>query len=192
MKQNNNWIVILAALAAGGFIWAINERELRKKQEKESQELETDYLKLLTLYLDEQRGIPDDIKQQLVHLREKYVGIHDAVAIELKSIIELIDGNKEEVAIEKLTKVIENLLKERYVVEGLAKNTKDCPGLSVILKKALDLHWISKHEFNFSCFLKDERNYEAHELAVKFPANWRYISFLAGIEIIYNLKGIPR
>jgi hypothetical protein len=58
-----------------------------------------------------------------------------------------------------------------------------------MLQGALNFNWIDQNEYNFSNLLREQRNQEAHELAVKFPENWKYISFLSGIEIIYKLKG---
>lgn len=191
-SKKNIWIFIFVALAIGGFIWAIDEKTKRQVAENKLKQKEDDYLKLLASYLERTKDIPDEIKKQLYHLRDKYVGVHDDVAIELKSIIELIESKKEEIAIEKLTKIIENLLKEKFVEEGQAKDKRSCPKLFKLLEKALELKWISKHEFYVSNFLKDKRNDEAHELAVRFPVNWKFIAFLAGIEILYNLKGIKR
>lgn len=192
MKKADVWIIILAALAIGGFVWAMDEKTKRQIAETKLKEKEDDHLKLLGMYLEKNNNIPSEIKEQLIHLREKYVGLHDDIAVELKNIIELIENNKEEIAIEKLTKVVENLLKEKYVEEGKAKDKRSCPKLYKLLEEALSFKWISKHEFQIGLFLKDRRNDEAHELAVKFPINWKFIAFLAGIEILYNLKGIKR
>lgn len=192
MSSKNFWLFLFAALAIGGFIWAIDEKTKRQKVETKLKEKEKDYLKLLSDYLSKHKGLPDEIKTQLIHLRDKYAGLQDDVAIELKTIVELIETGKEEIAIEKLTKIVEHLLKEKYISNGHAKDKRSCPKLYKLLEEALKLKWISRHEFHFSMFLKEERNQEAHEIATKFPANWKYISFLAGIEILYNLKGIPR
>lgn len=192
MSKNNIWLILTICLAIGGFIWAIDEKNKRLIAEKKLKQKEGDYLALLSSFLSTQNNLPLEIKEQLIHLRENYIGIQDDVAIELKTVIELIETNKEEIAIEKLTKIIEQLLKEKYVEEGKAKDKRSCPKLFKLLENALEFKWITKHEFYVSCFLKDHRNDEAHELAVKFPTNWKYIAFLSGIEIIYNLKGIKR
>jgi hypothetical protein len=192
MSKSNIWIVILLALAVGGFIWAIDENNKRKIFEKKLVQKETDYLTLLQSFLENRKTIPNEIKQQLIQLRERYTGLQDDVANKLKIIVELLEEGKEEIAIEKLTTVIENLLKEKFVAEQKAKDKKSCPILFKMLETALALNWISKHEYYVSCFLKDQRNEEAHEITAKFPTNWKYIAFLAGIELIYNLKGIKR
>ena len=192
MAKVNPWLIIFGALAAAGFIWAYNEHTKRKELEQELSKKDNDYLKLLQHYLENQKSIPAEIKQQLIELRKKYSGLQDDVANKLKVIIELIEDDKEEIAIEKLTTVIENLLKDKFVAEQKVKDRRSCPKLFKMLESALEFKWISKHENYVSYFLKDERNEEVHELTAKFPTNWKYISFLAGIEIIYNLKGIKR
>ena len=192
MKKEYIWILILAALAIGGFVWAYDERSKRLLAEQNLSKKETDYLKLLTQYLEKTGKLPDEIKSQLIHLREKYAGISDEIAIELKTIIELVEDKKDEIAIEKLMKVIENILKEEFVKYGEAKDKRSCPKLFKMLQRALELKWITKHEYEILVVLKDNRNEEAHELAVKFPLNWKYIAFLAGIELLHKFRGIER
>lgn len=192
MAKKNSWDPILTALAIGGFLWAIHENQKSQSLQLQLQQKETDYLNLLSAYLNQRTTIPDEIKTQLIHLRERYSGLEDALSIELKSIVELIEIGKEEIAIEKLTKVIEHILKDKYVSEGKAVNRSKCPKLYKMLESALEFKWITKHEFNFLQLLRESRNEEAHELAVQFPTNWKYIAFLAGIELLYNLKGLKR
>src|ERR1035437_3825350 len=147
MSENKNiWVFIFAALAIAGFIWAIDEQTKKIIAQNKLKQKEDDYLKLLASYLEKTKDIPEEIKKQLYHLRDKYVGIHDEVAVELKTIIELIETKKEEIAIEKLTKIIENLLKEKFIEEGQAKDKNSCPKLFKLLEKALEFKWISKHE----------------------------------------------
>lgn len=187
--NNDDLNFFLGALAVIGFIWAINERNRANELSIALNNNQNNYLKLLNEYTKKQPSFSDEIKNQLVDLRNNYEGINDAVAMELKAISELIEKNHEEIAIAKLTKVIENLLKEKHIQEGKAKDEKSCPQLYKMLENALELNWISKHEFNFSNLLREQRNQESHELAVKFTTNWKNISFLSGIEIIYKLKG---
>jgi len=185
-------IIILAVLVIGGFIWAMNERTKKLLIADKFDRKDDDYLRLMSAYLKDKKEMPKEIKDQLIGLRKEYSGINDAVALKLQAIIELIQDGKEEIAIEKLTLIIENLLKDKYVKEGKAKDKKSCPKLYSLLKYALEVKWITKHQFSFSLFLKDKRNEEAHELTAKFSKNDKYIAFLAGIEIIYKLNGIKR
>lgn len=192
MEDSKTWNIILVALAIAGFLWALDEHLKKNEFKKLLEQKDHDYLKLLNKYLENKTSLPEEIKEQIVHLREKYIGLQDDVAIELKTIHDLIEAKKEEIAIEKLTKVIEHLLKEKYIAEGKAKDKRSCPKLFKLLEHALAFNWITKHEYHVSFILREQRNDEAHELAVKFPANWKHIAFLAGIELIYNLKGIKR
>lgn len=191
-NENNDFGFILGALAVIGFIWAMNEQARANQLSIALNNSQTNYLKLLNDYTKKQTSFSEEIKNQLVDLRKNYEGINDAVALELKSISELIEIKQEETAIAKLTKVIENLLKEKHIQEGKAKDERSCPQLFKMLNNALELNWISEHEYNFSNLLRDHRNQESHELAVKLTTNWKNISFLSGIEIIYKLKGIKR
>lgn len=190
MSKINPWIIVIGALAVGGFIWAINEKNKRVVLEKKILKKENDYLHLLSQYLTKENDLPEEIKAQIINLRKEYIGIQDDIAIELQTVIDLIEQKKEEIAIEKLTKIIENILKDKLVEEGKLEGKRKCPALAKMLEKALEFNWITRHEFNFSLLLKDNRNEEAHDLAVNFPRNWKMISFLAGIQIIYQLKGI--
>ena len=191
-NENNDFSFILGALAIIGFIWAINEHNRANQLSFALNNSQRNYLKLLNDYTKKQTSFSEEIKNQLVDLRKNYEGINDSVALELKAISELIESKHEEIAIAKLTKVIENLLKEKHVEEGKVKDKRSCPQLYKMLKNALDFDWITEHEYNFSNLLRDQRNQESHELAVKFTTNWKNISFLSGIEIIYKLKGIKR
>ncbi|WP_111308672.1 hypothetical protein [Confluentibacter sediminis] len=192
MNDNKLWNYILIAFAIAGFLWANDEKTKRLVLEEKLQQKEDDYLHLLSGYLETKKDIPDSIKNQLIHLREEYVGINDAVANKLKVVIELIEENKSEIAIEKLALIIENILKERYIEEGNVKDKISCPTFYKLLEKAKELNWIDKYQFNFSLFIKDKRNEEAHELEARFTPNDTFIAFLCGIQIIYNLKGIKR
>lgn len=185
-------LLILAVFAIGGFIWAMNEHTKRLLLAEKFDRKGDDYLNLMATYLKDKKEMPKEIKNQLINLRKEYSGINDAVALKLQAIIELIQDGKNEIAIEKLTLIIENLLKDKYVKEGKAKDNKSCPSLFGLLKYALEVKWITKHQFSFSLFLKDKRNEEAHELTTSFSVNDKYIAFLAGIEIIYKLNGIKR
>ncbi len=192
MSKGKGWFNFFIALAIAGLIWAICEREKRIEAETKLKRKDEDYLQLLSKHLSTQKSLPKEIQTQLNHLMEDYAGVQDDVAIELKTIIDLLHSKKDEIAIEKLTKVVEHLLKEKYIAEGKAKDKRSCPKLFKLLEQAFEFKWINKHEYNISFILREQRNDEAHELAVKFPTNWKYIAFLGGIELIYNLKGIKR
>ncbi len=192
MNNNNFWKIIIIGLVIGGFIWAMDERTKRKVIEEKLKNKEKDYLRLLSEYFNSKNDIPTEIKDQLINLRKEYIGLDEMVANKLRVVIELIDEGKEKIAIEKLATIIENLLKDKYIEEGLAKDKNTCPGLYTLLKKAKELKWIKNIHFNFSLFLKEQRNEEVHELIDSHNENEKYIAFFTGIEIIYKLKGIKR
>ncbi len=177
---------ILMALAIGGFIWAITERNQKQQLQQQLYYSEKNYYKLMEEYLKDKKEIPKEIKKQLLQLRMQYMGIDQEIADKLQVVIELIQENKESIAIEKLTTIIENLLKNKFKEEqGLSKNTS----LYNLLKKAKESNWITDYQYNFALFLKKMRNTEAHELKANYNNNEQYIGFLTGIEIIYQLAG---
>lgn len=197
--DSKDYAIIFGALAIGGVLWALSERRQKlnvqtqlMQQRKDNQVLRTNYLHLLQEYLDKQQALPDSIKEQLILLRKRYLGIQDDVANELKGIVELIDAGKEEIAIANLTKIVENILKEKYVEERIVAEKSDCPVLHKMIEKAKSLNWITDRAFYFSMALKDERNTTFHELAPQINKNEKIIFFLSGIELIYNLKGFER
>lgn len=195
LMNSKTLVTILGVIAALAFGWAISESIKRGEVEKKLKKKNEDYLKLLSQYIIDtkgQSGITEKIKTQLERLQSEYIGIDNAVSNKLQTVIELITEKKEEIAIEKLTLIIENILKEKYIAEGNAKDKKSCPSLFKLLEKAKELKWITSHHFNFSLFLKEKRNEEAHELVPAINENERIIAFLSGIEIIYHLKGIKR
>lgn len=193
--NNKTLTTILGIIASLAIVWAISESLKRGEVEKKLKKKNEDYLKLLSQYIADtkgQSGITEKIKTQLEQLQNEYSGIDNAVSQKLQTVIELITENKQEIAIEKLTLIIENILKDKYLAEGIAKDKKSCPSLFKLLEKAKELKWITNHHFNFSLFLKEKRNEEAHELVPAISENEKIIAFFSGIEIIYHLKGIKR
>lgn len=58
-----------------------------------------DHLKHLQVYLEKNKDLPSEVKEQLLRLRNEYQGINDDVAIEFSSIVKLIQSGKDEIAI---------------------------------------------------------------------------------------------
>lgn len=140
--------------------------------------------------LKTKKDIPVSIKEQLEYLAEEYAGLDEDVAEKLHVVQELLETDKPEIAIEKMAVIVEELLKEKYVAEGKAKDKRSCPKLFKLLEHAKEFKWISKGQFYISNFFRELRDLEAHELGTKFTGNEIVIAFLSGIEIIYSLKGI--
>lgn len=192
MSKKDLLLGAVIILAIGGFIWALNERSKRQIVELKLDKKNEDYLKLLSAYLEIRTDIPESLKTQLINLREEYSGIDDAIAVRLQDVIELIQSGKDKIAVEKLALVIENLLKDKYIKEGKAQDKKSRPAFHKLIEKAKVFNWIKLHQFNFSMFIKEKRNEEAHELIPDISDNEIIIAFFSGIEIIYQLKGIKK
>lgn len=188
-KANNNWgWIILGILAIIGVGIGTNEYKKRKTAEKERDKFKDDYLSLLQEFLRKQKELPKSVLEQLDNLRDNYSGTNKKIDLELTRIQELIVNGHNEIAIEKLTKIVENVLSKKFEKEGKTTERKKCKSLHAMLEKAKEFEWIGKSEFHFSLFLKEERNKEAHELGVEFEKNWQTVSFLGGIELIYKLS----
>lgn len=145
---------------------------------------------LLSEYLKHKKDIPENIKNQIIKLRDEYSGINETIASELKSIFKLIEQENETLAIQRLALIIENLLKERYIAEGKAENKNKCPAFGKLLEFAQNYKWIKSSHFNISIFVKDKRNQITHELNPDINNNEKIIAFFSCLEIIYHLKGI--
>lgn len=161
------------------------EQQRRKKAEES-------YLSLLNEFMKRVNDLPEDIKNQLWDIYKHYKGIDENIAAELKTVLDLIDADKQSIAIEKLVKVIENILKERFVNEKLAPAKDKCPSLFQMIQQAFGFKWISKREYKFIELIRDPRNLEAHELNVSLSRNETMIYVLAGIEILHTFKGIKK
>lgn len=197
--NDKDFTIILGALAIGGVLWAVSENQQKQnvikqlmQKEHDNNVLKSNYLQLLQEYLNKQKNLSNAVKEQLIQIRDQYVGIQDDVANELKKVVGLIDAGQEEIAIANLTKIIENLLKEKYVEKNIVKDKSQCPVLHKMIEKAKSLNWISERAFHFSMALKEERNATFHELNPSVSENEKIILFLSGIELIYNLKGFTR
>jgi hypothetical protein len=200
----DTWKWILGGLAVGALGVAASENSKKKKAQRSANDLQRinskltgenkilrkNYLSLLQEFLAAQNGLPKEIMNQLEDLRLHYSNVDKKMEGELVRVLDLIKNEKGEIAIEKLAKIIENMLSEKFLSEGKTEEHKKCRSLHAMLEKAHAFGWIEKREFHFSLFLKEERNKEAHELFVKFGKNWQLASFLGGIELIYKLRGV--
>lgn len=182
---------LLSAFAIGGTAFAVNERQKRKivvaknkKLQQQNKELGKNNLKLISENIKREKGVTEEVKAQLKNLQENFATLSPPVSRELDAVVLLLDNKQESIAIEKLTKVIENLLAEKLIKEG--EITKK-PSLFKMLEKALSLNWINKHEYGFANYLKEYRNKEAHELSVKIPKNKKIVLFLTAIDLIHTL-----
>ena len=139
MKKESLLLIAIGALFIGGIMWALTDENKRLrnqiyKEEEEKDKIKKDYLNLLKDYLTKNKSLPESVKAQLLDLKEHYVGIQDDIAIELNNIVELIRMGKEELAVATLTKIVENLLKDRYVEEHIVETRDKCPNFHQMLK----------------------------------------------------------
>ncbi len=188
-KKETILFVCVGLLAVFGIAFGYNKYQENQKLKAINQKQKKDILVLLDEYLKlHQQDLPEPIKQLIVNLRVQYKGVDEKVAEELYSIEKLITIGDDEGALQKLAKIIENLLKDRFVQEN-QENTK-IPTFHKLLEYAKEHSWIEEDSFQFCCAFKVLRNHITHELAVKVDDKTKTEMFIGGISLIYNLKGI--
>ena len=98
------------------FVWKKDkENKILKTRLKLAEENE---LGLLNEYLKQHKQtLPEPIKQYVIRLKEQYAGINEKVAKELEGIETLINAGQDEAALQGLSKIVENLLKDKFVQE---------------------------------------------------------------------------
>lgn len=173
------------------FVWKKDkENKILKTRLKLAEENE---LGLLNEYLKQHKQtLPEPIKQYVIRLKEQYAGINEKVAKELEGIETLINAGQDEAALQGLSKIVENLLKDKFVQEcSSEKEEKKIPTYHKLLEFAKEHKWISEDSFCFCNKLKNVRNKLTHELDTKLDDNTKAEMFFGSIGIIYELKGIP-
>ena len=194
--DGDGWLLLLLGAAGVGLIAQENQKnELRANLALEQQRrmrAEQNHLNLLKEFMRRVNELPQDTKQQLIEIHAHYKGIDENIAAELQTILDLLDAGKIPIAIEKLVKIIENILKEKFVAEKKATAKEKCPSLFEMVKQAFIFHWISKREYKFIDLIRDPRNEEAHNLNVSYSKNEAMIYILAGIEILHTFKGVKK
>lgn len=158
----------------------IAELEIQKKA------TESNYLKLLEDYMKKTSSIPQSAIEQLEELKNAYSNVNNDIAAELCVVLEMLHDGKETVAIEKLTKIIENILKIR--LEEIAQNSQK-KTLMEMIKDAVSFKVISKRTAAFADALRVVRNEEAHELNVQLTPTQAVLCVLAGVSILFELSG---
>lgn len=192
-KKETILTICLGVLLIIGLIHLWNkdlENETLKFKLKISEENE---LRLLNEYLKQHnQTLPESIKQHVIGLKAQYKGIDARVVKELEEIESFINTGKDEQALQGLSKIVENLLKERYKQESSSEpEKKKTLTFHKLLEYAKEQHWISENSFVLCSELKNIRNTLTHELAIKLDDNIKAKMFLGSIGVIYELKGIP-
>lgn len=197
-EENNNnaalWIALICALIYAAAKNKKNDELVAVLAIKEQriQYIENEYLKLLQAYMFKVKELPLGIKEQIEYLIEHYQGIDSEISSELIRILRMVEGKQQSEAIMKLAKVVENILKEKFVKEKVYESKHKCPSLFELVKQAFHNKWISTREQKFIELIREPRNEEAHSLNVVFNPNEFFIYLLSGIEILHTLRGIRK
>ncbi len=186
-------MVIGAGVIALIAIWLfIDERQrLRKKEsliEKLNQEKESfkkAYLELLTRYLKDEKSMTPDLVEEINKLKNNTDNLDADVHVELDSVLNQMKNGKGSKAVKDLAKIVENELKKKVRQDHKFKQK---PMLHNLLKYARDCNWISKLQFENGLKLKDIRNKESHELAVRVNKRELGLTLFAGIDLLYALN----
>lgn len=157
-----------------------------------------DSIKKSNIILDLQRQIDDnedlhkEIKSKLTELIQNSKEVDPKVANELAQIVTLLEVKQDNSAILKLTKIIENLLKDLYKgdaeLQELAKtHGRKQPVFADHLEHAKNKKIISTEDYHLLSLMKSMRNDEAHELAVHKHKSKIFAAFIAGIGLVLGL-----
>ncbi len=193
--SNNKAVYILGAIAAIVIAWLIvdNMKKNLKIDNLEKRNKEKDDInQKLQDTIEESKEIPAEVKKQLEELIERYKNVDKDVTQELVNASTLIKIRAYPKAIGVLTKIIENLLKEKYSLderhtEKIKKNGKP-PVLADYLRFARDDKFITSEEFHFANGLRELRNGDAHELNPQKSKLLTSSAFLSAIDLILKLS----
>lgn len=149
-------------------------------------------IKELQKEIDNNDDLNKEIKTKLTELIQNNREVDPRVATELAQIVTLLDVKQDNSAILKLTKIIENLLKELYKgdiqLKELAKgNGRKSPVFADHLEHAKNKNIISSEDYHLLSVMKSIRNDEAHELAVSKHKSKIFASFIAGLSLVLGL-----
>ena len=194
--MNNKAVTnILSALAALAIVWLILDnlklREALEEKEKRAKEKD-DINDKLKERIDEAKDIPESVKKELESLINRYKKIDPDVSNELMAASSLIKIKEYPKAIFTLTKIIENLLREKYLkseafVSWKKTNRRNNPVFGDFIEFAKAEKFISKDEYHFAKGLKELRNEEAHELNITKNNLITSSAFLLSIGFILKL-----
>ncbi len=180
--------LFLALVFAYAFFSERKRREyaekIMRKLEGEKRELELAYFDLLERVLELEKKMTPDIQTELTELKRKAGQLDEAVHIELSGVLDQVQAGKHEKATRDLGKIVENLLKQKIATDASFKANKT---LNNMLDHALNCQWINKADHALGKLLRDHRNKESHELAVKEPNHVNGLLLFGGIKLVYTL-----
>lgn len=137
--------------------------------------------------IDTKEELPKEVKSKLKALVDEYKGIDEKMANELLSVNALLDMKEETTAVMKLAKIIENLLKKIYKDDA---DLRSNPRFVDLINHAKHKNLIEKEEYHFLNGIREIRNEEAHNLAVKKSKNIISSSLSIGIFMIFKFSKI--
>jgi transcription termination factor NusB len=180
--------MIAILVSAVLFVWFFSRKQLLQRiaqLELDKKTANSNYLILLEEYMKKTSSIPQSAREHLEELKKTYSNVNSDIAAELCIVLEMLDSGKEAIAIEKLTKIIENILKTRLA--ALEQSGKKKP-LMEMIKDAVSLKIITKRTAAFADALRAVRNEEAHELNVQLTPAQVVLCVLAGVSILLELS----
>lgn len=190
-KPSKILYVLFAIAGCVAAYYYLKSKSLNKQLDDKQHDidvLEDNYMKLLKEFIAKQQEIPKELQEDLMNLCTQYKGLQPEVVEEMERVLKLLQDGQEELAIECLSKIVENVIEEKC--STIDKKVKERTFFEK-LKFAFDNSLISKRIFHMANVLKDTRNTIAHELGIKMKKTEVVMNVRAGIEILFALKGIP-
>lgn len=194
MSKNKTIIYVVGAVATMVIIWLILDnidKNLKLNDLKKKNDEKDDINKKLQAKIEEAKDIPFEVKKQLEDLIERYNNVDNGVRQELMTASSLIEIKEYQKAIGVLTKIIENLLKERYSDDATFKDKmkkKSFPALKDYLDHAKDDNFLLPEEFHFANGLREIRNEDAHKLNPQKSILLTSSAFLSAVDLILKIS----
>ncbi|MES2479458.1 MAG: hypothetical protein V4561_10240 [Bacteroidota bacterium] len=198
MKERNLLIGMgTVALVVVVLVWWLEHEENKKlkslveSKNQDIQDLEINNLQLIQKLIKANPSMSDLVKDQLSDLITSYKVKNPKIAIEIGSVINLIEAEEFEKGVMAIAKIIENILKTKFQKDTSFKQhlinpdgKKRKAAFSEYIDYAEKAKILTKAETHFAQSLREYRNEEAHNLGVKRELNYNLGSMLTGIELM--------
>lgn len=179
------WLFISSETRRAWLAKAIEKLEKENEDlAEENEELKIEYLDLLQQVMETKEKVTPDVIKELDDLKEKAKTLDTLVHVELSSVIQQVNTGHNEKAVKDLAKIIENVLKMKAQKEA---EFKDQPTLNNLIKFASVKQWLPAEDVAVAHSLRNLRNEESHDLAVKKPLHEMGFLLFAGIKLINRL-----
>lgn len=196
-KENIAWGVAAMVVITLVLAWWLEHEEARRLKESLQtkddaiKKLEVNNLQLIQEILKGNKDLPDLVKTQLLELITAYEIKNPKIAIEIASIVKLIEANELEKGVMAIAKIIENILKDKLNKHEELKKIISKPNggkrravFADYVDCANKIGIYDKAETLFVLGIKEYRNQEAHQVGVRRKKNLNISSMLTGIELI--------